>query len=338
MKRLILILCIWCSEYASANDLVIDSASLANLEQRTEQIQTVDNYLGQQILAVVKPLPGQSYVFTSPMNVQRLIYLKNDGTNLKKGDPIVQLIGPEVHHFYTQYKLYQQLYGQSEKLFNNNKTLFEKKSIDEGSWLEISEKHFQLRLILDEYKHFFEHVVKVDESTETIIVGAPVSGLISYSPSKEVKVNDKLADIIPEESLRLEFNVPINRQGEIVSVIANKCELALDYITDKASNLLKSAYTKALVKHCELVLGEQIIITPRYKVNAYSVSQNAVFNWHGKAHVFVAINDGFEAKQITIISGRNDKYIVSSDLPLDNTNVLVSSVSAAQGILMGLGE
>ncbi len=338
MKHLILILCIWCCDYAIGSELFIEATNLANLEQRTEQIQTVNDYSGQQLLAIVKSLPGQSYVFKAPMNVQRLVYLKNDGAKLKKGEPIIRLIGPEVHHYYTQYQLYEQLYTQSKKLFANNKTLFKERSIDEGSWLEISEKHFQLRLIVDEYKHFFEHVIKVDESSEAITIGAPISGLVTYTPSNEVNINDSLASFIPSESLRLEFNVPVNQQGELASVSTNNCELALGFIADKASNLSRTAYTKQINDTCELALGEQLVITPRYKVSAYSVSQKAVFNWDGNSYVFIFTNGGYLAQPINIISSNRDKFIIKSASSLDDKTVLVSSVSAAQGILMGLGE
>lgn len=132
---------------AWSQDLQITSQQLGQLEQRTEKVKSIEQYMGSQLIATVSEMPGQAYVLNTPMNVQRTMFETSPGTFVKAGEPFVKLIGPEVHHYFAQYKIYEQLHQQGVSLFEHNKVLFQNQSISEASWLAISQQFYTIKLL-----------------------------------------------------------------------------------------------------------------------------------------------------------------------------------------------
>lgn len=326
------------SQLAWSQELLITAEQLGQLEQRTEKVKSIEQYTGNRLLATASPMPGQAYVFNSPMNVQRSVFEKSPGTFVKAGEPFVTLIGPEVHHYYTQYKIYAQLYQQSEALYQHNKTLFKNQSISEASWLAVSQQFYNIKLIYDEYLHFFEYVNKVDESNESIVLGAPIDGFVSYATPTSITTSSNLARFIPPNALRLKIKLPVNDVRELVSFQTPNCSLGISSVDKKTNAFVQTAWSESITDSCRVMLGEEVIVTPLYKTSAYHVSRQSVFNWQGENYLFYQNQGYYVAAKVILLSSTKNSYIVSSDQSLDNKDALVSSVSAAQGILMGLGE
>lgn len=79
------------------------------------------------------------------------------------------------------------------------------------------------------------------------------------------------------------------------------------------------------------------MVAPLYSVDGYRVDRESVFQWQGRAHVFVRDGDRLEAVPVEVVSTIEGDYVVSSQRALAGREVLVTSVSAAQGVLLGLG-
>ncbi len=330
--------------YVAAQDKNIEilAEDLGKLEQKTSMINRIEQYSGANLLASVVALPGRSYTLNAPMNIQRLEYLVPKGTPLAKGDPFVRIIGPEVHHYHAQYEIYEQLFKQSEALYKSNKALFKNRAINEKSWLEIAERYFKIKMIYDEYTHFFEYVLSVDEQSDAIVIGAPIAGLVSYSDPTAVMQEDLIARFTPKDAIRLKVSLPVDSQQTLLSISNEICDLPIDSISEQAASFYKVAYSgafsAALGNECNLTLGEQSVVVPKYKMEAFEVNSQAVFNWEGSQYLFVKNKNRYTAEPVEIIASSDGQYIVSSNSLLTNKEVLVTSVSAAQGILMGLGE
>ena len=77
--------------------------------------------------------------------------------------------------------------------------------------------------------------------------------------------------------------------------------------------------------------------TPEYQADAYEIKQSSVFNWEGDNYIFIQDKQNYTAVKVSLITSHDDNYIVKSSVSLTGKNVLLSSVSAVQGILLGLG-
>ena len=98
------------------------------------------------------------------------------------------------------------------------------------------------------------------------------------------------------------------------------------------------AWTQTLPPACPLLLGQQLLLQPLLRVdNAYRVARAAVFALQRQTYVWRLRDDTLEAVPVTVLAAEGDAYIVHSEEGLAGQSVLVSSVSAVQGVLLGLG-
>ena len=63
----------------------------------------------------------------------------------------------------------------------------------------------------------------------------------------------------------------------------------------------------------------------------------AVFQWGTATSVLVREGGLLRAAEVELITSSGKDYIVSGDDAMEGADVLISSVSAVQGILIGLG-
>ncbi|MBT1449313.1 hypothetical protein KJ365_00340 [Glaciecola sp. XM2] len=326
------------SQLALSQDMLVNGEQLGQLKQETAPITAIKTFSGSPVIAEVISLPGQAYVLTSPMNVQQIQYLAGIGQALKKGEKFAVLRGPEVHHYHSQYQIYKRLHTQSKALYENNQKLFNSKAINEGAWLQISQQYYDVKLAYDEYVHFFEYVSNFDDDTESLTLVAPINGIVSYEATQSTEMGHILARFIPRQSLVFKLRIPFNDTREIASIDAPQCKLTISSVNQQLDGYYQTAWSEPLKNNCKASLGASVSVTPHYKTDAYLTNKQSVFNWQGDNYIFLKNGDAYRAVKITILGTQQQQYVIQSDSPLTDKSALVSSVSAAQGILMGLGE
>jgi hypothetical protein len=339
MKKLSLLIlssaCICLSAFAK--DLNVDVNSLGALSVKTDIIEQVSSYSGKNAMAKVTALPGQSYVFKSPIDVQQLEYLKGAGDSVDKNEAFAIIQGPEVHHFYRLFELKKALYKQSKALFDNNRKLYERKAISEQAWLDISNQFHETRMEYDELTHFFDLVLSVDNEKESLTLASPVAGIIQYNVTNMVNRENTIALFTPLQAIRLQINLPIDVTQKPLFIRSEYCQLEIDFIENADSPFYQTAWSKPIVSDCKLVMGQMISVSPEYQAQAYKIKQSSVFNWEGLNYIFIQNEQKFSAVKVTLIATDDDSYVVKSTNSLANKKVLVTSVSAVQGILLGMG-
>lgn len=323
---------------AWAQDRAVETKELGNLLLKTSTIDPVTAYMGKEVMAEVSVLPGQSYIFKSPIDVQQIEYLKGAGDEVTKNLPFAIIKGPEVHHFYMAYQMKKRLLTQSTALFENSKKLYKRKSLSEQSWLDMSNQYHDTKMEFDELTHFFDLVLSFDPEAESLTLAAPISGFLNYSLSKALNNGGLIASFVPLEALRLKVNLPIGLKDKPLHIISGRCHLEIDFIENANSAFFQTFWTKALNSDCPYVQGQVINVTPEYQTSAYKVKQSSVFNWEGDNFIFVKNEQGYIATQVELITSHGDTYIVTSEVSLLGKSTLISSVSAVQGILIGLGK
>jgi len=88
---------------------------------------------------------------------------------------------------------------------------------------------------------------------------------------------------------------------------------------------------------CNLSLGQQLVLTPISVASGFSIPRNALFELDNRDFVAVKNGNQLQLVAVNIIGKDNLNYVVQSHQLTHQSEDLVSSVSIAQGIFMGLG-
>lgn len=325
----------------------IDLGALGELELSYMEAAAVTSYPGQSIVAAVNFRQGEAYTLTTPRAVQQIHYLVEVGERVERGQAFAELHGPEIHHFMVEVDVAKKMLASAERRFNSNKVLYEKKAIKESQWIEISKSYYAAQLEYEHLRHFSDLVItgnpkenktEVNKAESKIIIGAPISGVLDYSlQPTSLKGGDKVAAVVPESSIRLSAAVPFATSNQLSSFVTPSCQLAVSSVASKVQNYFVSAWSVPIEPECKLTLGQALLATPRYKTQAYKVPMSSVFEWQQATSVLIRNGEQLQVVAVALLASDGADYIVTAQQPLQNKAVLTTSVSAVQGVLLGLG-
>jgi hypothetical protein len=317
----------------------VEIAALGSLQLDFEQAVRVEVYPGQPVAAEVTFRTGEAYSVPSPGRVQQIEYLMEPGVPIAKGQPFAVLRGPEMHHVEMNYESSSELAAVVERRFKSNKALYARQAISESQWLEISEQYYAVMLEYEHMRHFFELVVSGDNDPDALTLAAPLTGLIDYrSAANGVAEGDSIARFVPAAAVRLHAALPIAISNEVASLRAGDCQLVIERVSAVTDGFFVQAWTQALPSQCHLMLGQQVLAIPQVRVNdGYRIPRTAVFQLQRESYVLIRRGDSLVSEAVSLLGSEGDDYLVRANTTLDGAEVLVSSVSAVQGILLGLG-
>lgn len=339
-------------KYASATTLNIEE--LGQYDFSYHKVEKVKHVSGSHALAQVVEKQGSNFSVFLPFSVQQVNYLVANGNKVLKNQSIAYLKGYDVHHFLDEFDVSQQLYLQAKAQYESSKRLFKSKALAQSAWLDISKNYFQAQLRFEHLNHF-KSFLKIDEN-ENISIISPINGFLRYTKgSTEKKEGELLFDIIPTDAVRLSLNVPAENISNLghLEIADRQCSYFIDtkekivnqflvtvwsqsiYANDNLdSNLLNA---NKLAEGCSLQLGENVVVTPVYDQSAYRIEKSAVFEFENKDYIAVKNKQQLQLIEIDLVNSTATDYIFISQLDLLNKSVLVTSVSALQGILLALG-
>jgi hypothetical protein len=317
----------------------VELAALGAFELAFESVQPVRAYPGRQVAATVTFRTGEAFAVPSPGRVQQIEYLVAPGAAVVQGQPFAVLRGPEMHHFEMSYESSRALLAGAERRYKANKSLYERKAISESRWLEISEKYYALSLEHEHMRHFFELVVEGDDDPDALILAAPLTGVIDYNPDGHaIQEGDSIALFVPVEAIRLEADLPNNIRDQVVALKSGDCELPVERVSGMSDGFFVQMWSAPVGRTCRLLLGQQVLATPLLSVEgAYSLPRSAVFQWQRQTMVLVREGDKLIPVPVSLLGVQGEDYVLASEFDLGDRDVLVSSVSAVQGVLLGLG-
>jgi len=316
----------------------IDIQSLGKLQLKYSEIKNSKNVPVNKLVAKVAVKNGEAFVMTSPTNIHQIQFLVSNGEQVEKGQAIAVLRGPEVHHFVTEFRAIKSLYLLSERRMKKNKKLFDKKLIEEEKWLTINKNYFSNLLEYEHMLHFYELIIDIDGKTDSITVTSPVSGLIKRDESVfRFNEGDGIATFVPLEKIRLKLQVATNNLTNLHAVRLNGCQLEIENVSRVAQAAFVSVWTEPVKPSCRVLLGQALLVTPLYQLNAYQIDQQAIFRLDGKDQILILNNGQLDTVVVSLLTREAEQYFFTSEVDLSSKKALVSSVSAVQGILLGLG-
>lgn len=315
-------------------------ADLGKLDLQFAPVEQLDSYQGQLLAARVTYRPGEAVSLVTPHRVQQMTYLVGDGDLVTAGQAIAKMSGPEIHHFLVEFQVTQRQLDVMQKRYDSNRKLYQNRAIDEARWIEISEAYYALQLKFEHMRHFHELLEPSDSDTDedSIVLHAPTDGILQYrQDTPGIDRGEELALLVPASALRFKVSVPVTHRSDLQSLSAGGCELGVDSVSAIAQDFFVYAWSEPLSQQCRFLPGERLMVTPGYTFQGYRVPRQSVFQWQGEPTVLIRQQDRLTTVAVEIISGKGDFYAVGCGTDIAGGQLLSSSVSAVQGVLMGLG-
>ena len=287
---------------------------------------------------IVAPLPGSQLHLMAPMTPQQVQYLVADGTAVSKGQKLAMLKGSEVHHFTENLKAKTALLKISQKRFNANKPLFEANAISQSSWFSIAQAYYDAKLAWGHLDHFAE-MFESDEDDDIGYLLAPEAGLFLYANGEKDAEATRLGSIISNNSLRIKTMVSADEASLISAIETANCQVQVARTDAIVNGYLTSVWSEPLPESCNLKLGQRAQVNGHFKLKALKIPAQSVFYLNGQSSVFVRSGNVLNVVPVEVVGQSGaDALLIKATPQLNNQPVLSSSVSAVQGVLIGLGE
>ncbi len=313
--------------------------ALGDLEIAWATLESLAQVPGPPLRAVALAEPGAALQFRLPAEAQRAVFRVQPGATVRSGDPVAVIEGPEIHHSLLAYDALAVRYETARQRYERNLPLYREGALSGERWTAIEERYFALRLEFQHIGHLREWLQpQPGEASEAVLALAPRDGRVLYDSSHPMlEAGAILFEVLPGEGLRLRVEVPAERASRLYALVFAGCEVNIERVEEAARGFYRFAWSAPLHGPCAVAPGASLGVQPRYDEPALLVPREAVFQWRQAPHVWLRRGDELLAQPVTLIADTDDGYAVAADPELAGGEVLVRSVSAAQGMLLGLG-
>lgn len=322
--------------WAAAERVAIDD--LGDLNLSFAAVQPLDEVPGPAVQASATHRGGAMYRIELPRDARRASYLVGNGETVSAGQPFVVLDGPEIHHLLLEYSTLQARYESAKDRYERSRESYRQQALREDQWVEISDRYFALQLEFEHMRHFQELVRETTDHDEAITLVAPIDGRIHYADNRERLVaGTELAGFLAADALRLRARVPMASAGDLAALELSTCRVAVAAVDRVAEGFFVTAWSEPIPAGCDVTLNATLSARPLYRQAAYAVPRSAVFTRDGEAQVLVRRGNALASVAVSLLMPDGEDYAISAASDLAGSEVLVTSVSAVQGILLGLG-
>lgn len=313
-------------------------ADLGDLNLGFAPVQQLDEVPGSAVQARVSHRSGAMYRIELPRDVRRATYRVNNGEMVEAGQPFVDLDGPEIHHLMLEYSTLETRYEAAKDRYESSLEPYRQQALREEQWVVIVDRYLQLKLEYEHMRHFQELVQESADDTDSITLVAPVDGLVRYRDSRErLMAGTEVAGFLAADALRLRARVPAASAENLAALALPDCRLAVAAVDRVVEGFFLTAWSEPVPAGCNVTLNAIVSARPLYRQTAYAVPRTAVFTRDGEAQVLVRRGEMLESVNVSLLMPDGDDYAISADVDIGSSQVLVTSVSAVQGVLLGLG-
>ncbi|WP_269518657.1 hypothetical protein [Alteromonas sp. BMJM2] len=327
--------------YAHANNSV-PLNSLGKLSLSYSSINALSTMEKPVSTGMVKVLPGSPLRIVAPMNPQKIDYLVAHGESVTQNQRIAILSGSEVHHFRENLAAKTALLEIATSRFNKNRELVSVNAIPQDKWLNIAQQYYDAQLAWGHLNHFAE-MFEPQEDDDMGYLLAPSKGVFMLpeqaSADTETQATEsQLGAVVSPNDIRLSTLVNALDSDFVEAINTDSCSVNIERVEEINHRFFVRVWSAPIPEGCALQLGAHVNTRVQLSVSALTVSADSVFYLHGQASVFVRRASALEAVPITLIGNAdNDNAVFTAEGLTKNDEVLTSSISAVQGILLGLG-
>lgn len=322
--------------YAHANNSV-PLNSLGKLSLSYSSINALSTMEKPVSTGMVKVLPGSPLRIVAPMNPQKIDYLVAHGESVTQNQRIAVLSGSEVHHFRDNLAAKKALFDITKSRFDKNRELASANAITQDKWLNIAQQYYDAQLAWGHLNHFAE-MFEPHEDDDMGYLLAPIEGVFMLPEQAPTDAETQLGAIVNSNDIRLSTLVKASEKEWVEAINTSSCSVQIEKVEDINHRFFVRVWSAPIPEGCALQLGAQVNARVQLSVSALTVSADSVFYLHGQASIFVRRASALEAVPITLIGNAdNDNAVFIAEGLTNSDDVLTSSISAVQGILLGLG-
>jgi hypothetical protein len=320
----------------NAGSAEVPKARLANLVTDYVPIAPVEERPGALTLLEARFLPGDGFILRLPFHANRFTPLVAQGAVVAAGQVVARVEGPELEAWLIHADGIEARFRAAEKRYRDGLALYEKQSLAASKWAEIAEQYFALVARMHHVEHTREILRPLDHNRAE--VSAPRAGRISFlertgDDSEEVDI----ARIIAPDALRLTGRISQRGDAEPSRILIGACAVPVSHVEEQVRNLSRQVWSQALPPCLDPAPGALREGRFAYPFQGYAVPRAAVASVAGQAGIFIEEGAVLRFVPVAIASADPARFYLRSDSDLAGRRVLTASVSAAQGILLGLG-
>lgn len=314
---------------------MVDLNNLGKLELKFGEIQLQQGLELLPVPAEVAFSPGQNYVLTVPVKVEFFKPLSINGMKVSAGEPIAKLGGVSIQHYVQQQNMIEAQLALLTKPLATQKALLKKQAISLDTYLDLQNQYQALQNQYQTLQVFNQWLNAMDAEPYQYELIAPIAGRIVYH-SRDGHIQN--IQFIPPENIRLSARLPTDLADESISLITPFCQLQIQQIEQLTDDFFLKAWSEPVKDACKLYPGQTLSVRPHIDQKVLSLPQSAVFTWSQQRAVWLKKGQSLQLQPIQIILSDDDRYLVSYEASMLNQSVLIQSVSAVQGLLLGLGD
>ncbi len=296
---------------------------------------------GPPLLLQVTPYPGDVFELRLPFHPNRVERLVAQGQALAVGDAVVRLRGPELGIWLAGARATQRRFADVRRRYDDNRPLFEQGALSAAKWSEIASEYLALDAQVRHIEHVLEVLIPSADSDSEALLETPVAGRIDFGRQAPPAPGELVvATILADDALRLVGRVALDEADEVLAIQAGACRVAVAHVELQAERLYRQIWSEPLIACPGLAPGALLSGHLVHAFDGYRVPRAAVFRVGGRAGVVVDAGDSLRFVPLVIASEDRDAFFVRADGPTDalaGNGVLVRSVSAVQGLLLGIG-
>lgn len=321
---------------AASSSIAIESLGRLSLQFATPQI--VPAIPSPAVAGEVTYLPGNGYQLILPFRVLQQQYLVAPQSLVDANTPLVKLSGSEVHHFYEMLNAQKEIYSQAEQRYKQNLPLFKNKSINQQSWQSITDHYFTTKLELGHLLHA-EELLQTTGEEDTAYLISPVAGV--FLPAGEQLDSEAFVygEVIETNAMRLKVRVPSSVASRVTGLAVGDCQLPVAYRERLNNGLVSQLWSSSLTasSECSLAYGEAVMVTPVIEASGLSLPASSVYFFEDRYFTLVKQGAMLTPVAVEVLGRHGGQLLIAENPAISHTQVLTSSVSAVQGILLGLG-
>lgn len=313
--------------------------ALGDLDIAYSSVQATDRIPGAPLRGVIRARAGDAYRMQLPRAAQRAVFQITSGTAVEAGEAVVRLEGPEIHHWLLEYNAIEDRYDSARARYEANRGLYEDGALPAERWAAIQDRYYELGLEYEHMQHFGDLVVGDAAAEDALLLGSPRAGIAVFdSRISTFPEGAEVFRVMEANTLRLQVEAPAAHSDGLHSLRVDDCTLAVDIVDRSARNFFFAAWSEPLSDACSWPPGTILSARPLYARDALIVPRTALFQWQQSPHVFLRDGDQLRATPVEPVADVAGGYAIAASEALAGREVLSASVSAVQGILLGLGR
>jgi hypothetical protein len=317
----------------------IPLSTLGQLELQFGDVTTATEYTHADYVAVPTPLPGSAMRMIAPIAPQQRLYLVANGEPVEQGQKIALLRGAEVHHFFDNYAALTESYQLAKKRYDANQALYKTGSVSQEKWQQITADYLKARLEWGHFNHFSEIFSAVPDDEDAGYLLAPIAGYFFFASDEGSPDAVNLGEVVADENIRLRTLLPASLATSVTRLGLSQCSLPIERREHIAAQMMVAVWSATMTNACAGLPGQFIRVTPITEQKVQMISPNALFTHHQQTQVLVKDGQRLVPMPVNVIAQTNTQQLVIAYTPeLLGKSVLTTSVSAVQGLLIGLGE